>query len=456
MLLPALATVPALVLDPKWGLAYAAVVVVGIPATLLIRDAKLWLLLIGALSAFNFTKFVSGDARPGVEDLSLLTIRAVDIPILALMIFAFLGSGAAGGDGTRSRPDIRRALLVGGGFVAWSLTGVVDAIRPDAVLVQSLAYARLVVALAVVALCADSTERIRWGAAGIFLALAAQCAIAFAQYLTGSSFGLYEHFQEDTAIGMLTRSGGTLNPTVLSEYIGLLAPMVLATAFASSRPLITASLLGLFGAAVTATFMTLSRGGLASVAITTLLMVVWISLRRETTRARKLLLVGGTLTLMMVLGGVFSASVVARVSDVTAEMEGDAGRLPQFKQAAAMIMANPVFGVGLGNYVETMGRYGPMLPYPVHNKFLLVTAETGIPGGMLYLTLWVSTLFVFVRGAGREPSGRGVIFAGAAAAVLGTLINMTTDVYGTGGAPELTLFIVTGLGLGLAGQRDAR
>jgi O-antigen ligase len=454
LVVPALAFAPALILEAKWSLLYVMVLVLGIPAALLIRDAKLWLFLICLLSAFNFTKVVGGDARPGVVDPGLVELRAIDLPILALALFAIVQNRAAGGQAVRPGPAARRALLLGGLFIAWCLAGSISATRPEVSLVQSLNYGRLGLTLVVVTACASNAERVRWGVAGLFLSLAAQSAIAIAQYLAGSSFGLYQHFEEDTAIGMLTRSGGTLNPTVLSEYIGLLAPLILAMAFVSRRPGVAGSLVALFGAASAAAFMTLSRGGLISLALTTLIVVVWISVRPEVPRSRKLVLAGSTLVLGGALAGFFATQALARAADFAAELEGAGGRLPQFKQALEMIVHNPLFGVGLGNYVETMGRYGPKLPYPVHNKFLLVTAETGVPGGLLYLSLWIFTLTVFVRRA-KEGSGEGAIFfVGGAAGILGTLINMNTDVYSTGGAPELALFLLAGLGLGLAGQQN--
>jgi O-antigen ligase len=452
---PAMATVPALLLDPKWSMFYLAVVVVALPAAILIRDAKLWLFVIGAASAFNFTKVIGGHPRDGVMDPRLFELKVVDIPILALMAIAFYRASARDGEGVGLIPGARRALLVGVLFVAWILIGAISANRPDVALVQSIQYVRLMLALGFVAVCANSAERLRWGTAGLFLALGAQAAIAIAQYVAGSSFGLYAHFEEDTAIGLLTRSGGTLNPTVLSEYIGIIAPLVLANAFMARRRWISVALMALFCVAASASVLTLSRGGLLNLLLTTGIVVTAVSLHPDTSRQRKTLLVGATLLFAVALAGFFSRQAMARVSDFAADLDGEGSRLPQLKQALEMIVHNPLFGVGLGDYVETMGQHGPKLPYPVHNKFLLVTAETGIPGGLLYLALWTCVLVVFVRRArGGARSGR-IYAVACAAAVIGTLINMNTDVYSTGGAPELALFLLAGLGFGAAGQRGA-
>jgi len=443
---------PALALEPKWCLFYVAASFVLLPAAFLVGGAKLWLFLLCALSAFNFTKVVGGDALQGAPGLGLLEFKAIDVPILALLSFVAFRAVTQGG-GQRLGPSARRALAVGGLFLAWAVVGAIGASRPDVVLVQSLQYVRLLLGLALVAACASEAEDVAWGLAGLFLSLAGQTAIAVLQYLAGSSFGLYEHFEEDTAVGMLTRSGGTLNPTVLSEYIGIVAPLALAAAFASRRRWITAALIALYGAAASATVLTLSRGGIVSLALSTLVVVAWFGLRADQPRTRKAMIAAAAAGFGVVLTGLFSDQVFARFSDIAAEAEGGTGRLPQVKQALEMVVHHPLTGVGLGLYVDTMGQYGQALPYPVHNKFLGVTAETGIPGGILYLCLWLFTLGAFVRRVLDRTRGEAILYAGGAAAVLATLVNMNTDVYSTGGAPELTLFLLAGLGLGHAGQR---
>jgi O-antigen ligase len=455
LLAPAVAALVGQLLEPKWQLLYVGAVFIVVPIALVIRDAKLWLFLICALSAFNFVKVIGGNPLSEVEDATLLTVGAVDVPLAVLLTILFaratggsvpMGSIGAGG---------RRALLLCGLFCAWALGGAVVAPRANVSLIQAAGYVRLLLILVVTAYCVSDPERLKWGLAGLFLALGAQSLIAIAQFLAGSSFGLYQHFEEDSAAGMLTRSGGTLNPTVLSEYIGLLAPVVLALAFAVRRNWLCVALLALFGSAGVASTLTLSRAGLLSIGLTTFLVVTWGSLRKDMARPRKLALVSGTMAMFLVTAVAFSGSVVARVTESAYELEGEAGRLPQMKQAIAMISHRPLMGVGLGNYVEQMGGYGPTLPYPVHNKLLLVTAETGIPGGVLYLALWMFALAFFVKQASRGTLIEGAFYVGGAAAILGTLLNMNTDVYSTGGAPELGLFLLTGMGIGFAARRDA-
>jgi len=453
VLVPALAVAPALVLSPAWGLAYGGAVLIGLPAALLLPDARPWLALAFAVSAFNVSKVMAGEVRPGVFDPTVLELKAIDLPILVLLVMAVARVVAPGGPPRVFPIPARGPLAAGALFCCWILLGAIGADRPVGVMVQSLEYVRLVLAMGAVAACVDRPELARWALAGLLLDLFAQGALAVAQFATGSSFGLYAHFQEESAVGLITRSGGTLNPTVLSEYLGLLAPVALAAAVAARRRWASAGLFALYGLAAVGVALTLSRGGLLNLAFSTAL-VVWAVLRApDVEERRKTLLGGATLAFAVVLAAYFSTQALARMAQTSAEFQGDEGRITQYLQAVSMVADNPAFGVGLGNYVASMGRYGAQLPYPVHNKFLGVAAETGLPGLLLYLGLWGLVLRQLVRQARRGGGPERIFFVGAAAAVAGTLLNMNTDVFSAGGAPELALFLLAGLGLGLAGQR---
>lgn len=72
-------------------------------------------------------------------------------------------------------------------------------------------------------------------------------------------------------------------------------------------------------------------------------------------------------------------------------------RMPMNRVALAMIEDNPVLGVGANNYAVAMPSYAAAgLPggffYTVHNKFLLVAAETGAGGLLLFVAFLLAIL----------------------------------------------------------------
>lgn len=432
-----------LTLQPKWQLfaVGAALVFTIVAATQ--NSPRLWLFLLGAGAAFNFNTQLGGAG----DDAGGVVLYATDIPTAVLLLRWVAERSIRGVPRLRAGMDARARLAVtlAGTFGAWVVIASFGANGSAPAIANAMLYARLFLGFAVVSVWARDRVALNWALAGIFCGLAAQSVIAVLQFAYGSSFDMYEKFYEDTASGQLTRSGGTLNPTVLSEFIGVAAPLVLASAFASRAPLVMAMLLGLYSLATVASLMTLSRGGILNLFVTTTIIIGASVFREGVTLRRKLLLVGGVMTTVWVLAAHFSSAIGARIA--IDEVTTDAGRVPQMRQALAMTIDNPVTGVGLGNYVERMGAYGAYLPYPVHNKFLLVAAETGIPGGILYVAFWVILLTALWSQLRRSGVASSPVLLGCCAALVGSLLNMNTDVYALGGAPEVALLVTAGLGL---------
>jgi len=103
-----------------------------------------------------------------------------------------------------------------------------------------------------------------------------------------------------------------------------------------------------------------------------------------------------TITALLVIA-LFSPRVVTRL------IEDDYGsaysRIPLAKTAISTIRESPITGVGLGNYYPVISLSDPDpirgtndLPLDVHNMFLYVAAELGLPA--LILFLWVSIFFL--------------------------------------------------------------
>lgn len=63
---------------------------------------------------------------------------------------------------------------------------------------------------------------------------------------------------------------------------------------------------------------------------------------------------------------------------------GDAGRIDIYKDAIGVALKNPVVGVGLGNYIlhSSRGLYA-------HSDYTEVAADTGLPGLLIYLSVYV-------------------------------------------------------------------
>jgi putative inorganic carbon (HCO3(-)) transporter len=120
-----------------------------------------------------------------------------------------------------------------------------------------------------------------------------------------------------------------------------------------------------------------------------------------------------------------------------------ASRTQQYQVALQIIKDHPVFGVGANNYPNALRLYLAQNPnnsvfrWAVHNKYLLVWAETGIFGLIFFLMFLISTIrqgFKIVQANDIFLSPLALSFA---AAIAGQTVHMFFDVFH--GRPQVQL-----------------
>ena len=99
----------------------------------------------------------------------------------------------------------------------------------------------------------------------------------------------------------------------------------------------------------------------------------------------------------------YNADITTRLSSISSTETSTNQRLASWKRSLILIRENPWLGVGTGNWkVEVLKYENPLsadFNYAVknHNDFLEITTETGIFGGLAFLSLFVLILFGFAR-----------------------------------------------------------
>ncbi len=101
-------------------------------------------------------------------------------------------------------------------------------------------------------------------------------------------------------------------------------------------------------------------------------------------------------------------------------------RLAHWQAAVNMLTEHPWTGVGFSNYQPVYEQYR-LLNWPMplghaHNIYLNVAAETGLPGLIFYLVLWV-TIFVVTFKAIRQSQG---LHRALAIGLMGTWVHLST------------------------------
>jgi len=235
------------------------------------------------------------------------------------------------------------------------------------------------------------------------------------------SLVLVVHGIEQVELG----AGWTGMPTVQDgriQYVGIFSdPNDLAMLFVMSIPmalLLSAGggLLGLrrlwwwlaVALMLYGVYLTDSRGALLAVMA---MLGVWIWRRRGVVTAG-LLGAGGLAVLMM---------LPTRMQELDASEASAYGRIDAWYEGTQMFIANPLFGVGVGNFTEH--NY-----LTAHNSFVLVLAETGIIGFTIWLALvgypLLMTLAV-IRHRPELPDARSAsLWRGERAAATTLLISM--------------------------------
>lgn len=283
------------------------------------------------------------------------------IPILPIAMLAALVVWQLGG---QRRPLTQPTYLLLAAFVAVGMLSMVANGWAGGAYVRFLQFLPSMIALLLVAQASHASRnclRIMW--------VVALCALVLAI-----------HGIEQVKIG----HGWTGMPTVQDgriQYVGIFSdPNDLAMLFIMAIPMAllmagrggALGLRRLFWWAVAATllygvYLTDSRG--AFLAVMTM-GGVWLWLRRG-------LLVAGTLGALGMTGLMM---LPTRMQELDAGESSAYGRIETWYDGVQMFIANPVLGVGLGNFTDHT-------VLTAHNSFVLVLAETGVIGYTVWLAM---------------------------------------------------------------------
>ena len=145
---------------------------------------------------------------------------------------------------------------------------------------------------------------------------------------------------------------------------------------------------------VMALFFTFSRGAWAGVLVGILTMLGLAVIKKELLTQKKLLkIILASGVLIFILFNFYSDLVLTRLSqDTRLEIKSNTERMEAVDTALTVIKKHWLFGTGIGNYTlvvhnEINDKLASFAYQPVHNTYLLILAEVGIIGAILFLAL---------------------------------------------------------------------
>jgi putative inorganic carbon (hco3(-)) transporter len=338
------------------------------------------------------------------------SLRAEFSDVFLIVLLAYLVADIATGRVRGLRiPRITYVWLVIAGFGVAAMIGGSYRLTAFHEVVRML---KVTVLFIVLANELRTPRRVLHVAAGIAVAVLLQALVGMYQYMTRKHLGL--DILGETGAGTLDqlaadsvrvegvfRVGAFLNhPNIFGAFLAALLPVALAVYLLSKGgPM---KLLGLVtaGLGTAALMASLSRSGWLSFAVSATVLTLLVLLHGRM-RMRALLPAAGSALVLLLVLVAFSGQIVERIFE--SKPDAILGRQEYTATAMGMIKVKPLLGHGLNSYVYVAPpytRYGPRkaadvykgwLP-PVHNIYLLWTAETGLIGLGIHLLLLVMLL----------------------------------------------------------------
>jgi O-antigen ligase len=252
------------------------------------------------------------------------------------------------------------------------------------------------------------------------------------------------------------RVSGTLgHPNILGAYLAMVLPVAAAVVVAPFARWLRWLAGGAFAAGAVLLGLSQSRGGFLGF-ILGMGVLVALMYGYQLVPRRILLRAAGLASIPLALQ---FALVVSRLTDI--DNTAAVSRLPLISLSLTMIADHPLWGVGANNFAATLDQYltvdfANAWISTVHNRYLLVWAETGLVGLMAFLWFLASTLrrgLSIVRSSIRSFS---LVAAGVVGGVVAGMIHMVVDMYHQRPLIQL-LWLFAGLliGIQLASSRPS-
>ena len=317
--------------------------------------------------------------------------------------------------------------------------------RVDLATLEIIQMAKVFILYFVLANNLRDVKDIRFIAWALLATLAFESTIAILQMITGRSLGLsfLGEFQVRMSHGMrFNRVGGTLgHPNKLAMYLELLLPLCAGLFYSSNKLRDRFIAAGAFSLGVIALIMTGSRGAWIAFFVS-IALFVYILIRKRLVELRTIIV--PTMLIFLIICIVFASFWGSIHKRITGDDHGSAmGRIPLIQVALAIIRAHPIGGVGLNNYAVIMqdydhtilGRMFTRLERPVHNTYLLITAETGFIGFAAFAWLMLAALYACRKAVRQKNPQLSFVGVGIVCGLAAFLIHGLVEKHPPGGYP---------------------
>jgi hypothetical protein len=221
--------------------------------------------------------------------------------------------------------------------------------------------------------------------------------------------------------GQIRRASGTVGPTnSQAQFFEFLLPVALLLWLTAKSRRTYLFYFASFFLGLSGLLVTFSRGGFVGISVGIVVILILATRFGMISKKKLLSFVVLGLGLSIVTSPLVYKFMVARPEAATA-------RFYLAKVGLEMVRAHPILGVGLNNHVVVKPQYDTrsyVLQMPVHNHFIIIASEVGVPG----LLLFMGFLAVTCRLALSASRSDDFFLASVALGIFGGLVAITTHV----------------------------
>lgn len=242
--------------------------------------------------------------------------------------------------------------------------------------------------------------------------------------------------------------GLTPHPNILGGWLAICLLLLLPAAITASQKWRRRIHFAVFMLGLCALTLTFSRSaGLAlAIGLSFFFFRSWQTVSRQS--RRRLKQYGLTLALISVALGIWLfplLSVRLHPRQTNSEWLSINERTQQLVVASALIQAQPLHGVGIANFVQAANAdfRATENPQPVHNTWLLVSAELGIPAGFLWMILALRPIIRLLRKQQQRTLWQTALIAALIAIIIVEQFDMYTWQWSRGRLLRWSLWAIT-------------
>jgi O-antigen ligase len=334
-------------------------------------------------------------------------------------------------------------------FLMWMWFSVLFSEDQFASILMCVTYTKYLVIFIFIADYISSPKYLKLSFFAFALGLCAHFAMAFLEVLAGgieiqgaktTQLGTRLVFESAGGVHAFRPSGFAGHPLALANLFVLSLPIFLIFIISGKkfiRPVTLWMIIAIFVAGSTVLLMTLSRAGWISLALG-VAYLLWFGYKKKIVpiayikRLIACALIAGLAAIIII------PTVFLRITE--SDHRSGESRMAMIHQAALIIQRNPIVGVGVAGYNRAANTNTPeifshlspefkeaLLAGVVHNKYLVVMAETGIIGIVLFVLVLWRFLTVVPKGDFWADPGYYFLALGFSAGIFGEVIFYMFD-----------------------------